>query len=154
MRFSRQARAELFEWTQRKLTLATKRPARQAQKLASDYPLIAEVLDTPPSFDLARETEQRCRRRLQSEQRMRALHARVWRESRRDYFGATEEQRALIRAAWRDWTGPTTSLYFRYVVDLHTGVIEARSERCRSEERLRRLKIWEARSAQQEILLD
>jgi hypothetical protein len=131
-----------------------KRPARQAQKVASDYPLIAEVLETPPPFDLARETEQRCHRRLQSEQRMRALHARVWRESRRDYFGATEEQRELIRSAWNDWTGPTTSLYFRYVVDLHTGVMEARSERFRVAEQQRRLQARATRSAQQEILLD
>ena len=59
---------------------------------------------------------------------MRALYTRVWRESRRDYFKADVCTREVIRRAWAAWAGPLTCMYFRYVVDLHTGVMEARSQ--------------------------
>lgn len=151
MRFSRYPRVEVFEWTKRKLTLAERRPQRQAMKLASNYPLIASVLEPPQAFDLERETESRRLAYQRSEQRMRAFHARIWRESRKNFFLASDAQRALIRSAWLEWRGPTTSTYFRYLVDLHTGVMKARSERFRAAEKQRRLSILALSSSQLQI---
>lgn len=54
--------------------------------------------------------------------------ARVWRESCRDARAATRKQRAAIREAWRAWPGPATVLCFRYLVDLHTGVLDQRRQ--------------------------
>jgi hypothetical protein len=54
--------------------------------------------------------------------------ARLWRESCRDARAATRKQKAAIREAWRAWPGPATVLCFRYIVDLHTGVINLHRE--------------------------
>lgn len=79
---------------------------------------------------------------------MRGFHARVWRESRRDLFEATSEQRSTIRVAWAAWRGPLTSIYFRYIVDLHTGVMARRSDNFNSREKVKRSAVIERRDAQ------
>lgn len=151
MRFTRYPRVEPFEWTKRKLTLAANRPDREAVKMANTYPLIAALLEPPKPFDLECETERRRLALQRSDQRMRTFHARVWRESRRDFFLASDAQRTMIRSAWREWRGPTTSTYFRYLVDLHTGIMEARSERFRAAEKQRRLSALASKSCQLQI---
>lgn len=154
MRFTRHPKIELFQWTKRKLALANSWPERQARKLARDYPLISDLLQAPQAFDLEKETEHRQDGQLRSYRQMRDFDARVWREARRDYFLACDEQRAAIRAAWLAWRGPTTCLYFRYVVDLHTGVMEARYERSRAEQREHLLQALAERSRQAALPLD
>jgi hypothetical protein len=74
----------------------------------------------------AAEADMRAAAHRAAEQRWRDFEARVWRESRRDARAATPQQQAAIRAHWQAWRGPATALYFRYVVDLYTGVIELR----------------------------
>lgn len=58
-----------------------------------------------------------------SEQRKRDFYARVWREARRDYFFAEPNIRSVIFEAWKNWAGPRTCIHYRYVVDLHTGIL-------------------------------
>lgn len=126
MRFQRIERYERFTWTKRKEACALARPARQAARLRKAMPLLAEQIEVGAPVDLDDEAASRQARLDRSEQRIRAHYATVWRESRRDYFDASEAQKAAIRAHWNEWRGPRTCLYFRYVVDLHTGVDEAR----------------------------
>lgn len=128
MRHTPYTRYERFEWTPRKLSAAANRPLRQAQQLRQSMPLLAAVLPQPAPFDAHQERINRQAHITSFEGTMRALHARVWKESRSDYFAATDAQREAIRTGWRQWRGPTTSLYFRYMVDLHIGVMQARSE--------------------------
>jgi len=138
MRFQRLARPAPVEWTARKAAAAAARPARQAAKDARAYPLLADQLAPPPPVDLAVERAHRDASAVALMRELRASAARVWREARRDYFAATPAQRAAIAEAWRAWRGPAAALYFRYVVDLHTGVQSAREERRRFENEQRR----------------
>lgn len=59
---------------------------------------------------------------------MRKLHARIWREARGDYLRSAHAIKQLIGQEWKAWTGPRTSMYFRYVVDLHVEVSAPRSQ--------------------------
>lgn len=153
MRFTRQERYERFEWTARKLQSAIAKPERQARKVAERYPLLADVLPVPVPFDQETETLRRRAAMESSEARMRSLHARVWRESRRDFFRADAHQQDVIRNAWKAWRGPTTAFYFRYIVDEHTGVMEARSQTFRARHSEARMRINLARSAQADLCL-
>lgn len=128
MRFQRTQRYGQIEITPRKLRAIEGKPERDRKALAAKLPLLVDVLPEPGPVDVQAEIQSRQRRSDASEQRMRALYARVWRESRRDYFQADATTRAAIREAWAAWTGPITCMYYRYVVDLHTGVQEARSQ--------------------------
>lgn len=103
MRFTPYGRADAFAWTSRKLANAAKRGDRIAKREQDRYPLLADQLVKPAQFDADAES------------------------ARRDMQAATLDQQAGIRAAWLAWRGPTTATYFRYIVDLHTGVVEQRS---------------------------
>lgn len=127
MNFLRYGRHEDFCWTAKKLAKASTKPARQLKKMHQNYPLIADVLPTPAAFSADEEAQRRQQSNQGFELGLRTFHARVWREARRDFFAASFIQREAIRRGWSTWAGPRTSLYFRYVVDLHTGVIQARS---------------------------
>ncbi len=128
MRFQPTPRYEPLNWTPRKQALAASRPARDLAKARAALPLLADQLPEPAPVDLDALAARRQALLASAEARMRAMTARHWRAARRDYFAATETQREAIRAAWAAWRGPLTALYFRYVVDLHTGVTEARSQ--------------------------
>ena len=127
MKFTRFPRYEGITLTPRQIANASRRIEKQSQKLIADYPLFSSQMEKPAPLDAERELEKRQLIATASEKRIRSLYARVWRESRRDYANATPQQRAAIRDTWSTWAGPLTSLYFRYVVDEHTGVNEARS---------------------------
>ena len=129
MRFDKSRRAEPFAWTPRKAAAAVSKPARELARLQQTHPLLAGVLPVrSAAVDLALEAEQRQASWARTEASLRALDARCWREARRDYFAAPDDQRAQIRAAWLAWRGPATPVYFRYLVDLHTGVVAKRDE--------------------------
>ena len=151
MRFTRYERLEPFTWTGKKLAMARSKAARQSKKLKNRYPLIAEVLPVAAEFDFDEESIRRHRAAASFAANRRAFHARVWRESRGDYFRASETQRADIRSAWASWTGPTTSTYFRYVVDLCTGVVALRSEAAKARERDTRAVWASSRAAQGQL---
>jgi len=148
MKFKRQERYERFEWTARKLKLASGRPVRQAKTQTERYPLLADQLPAPAEFNQDAETQRRNEARATAEARMRAHCARVWRESRSDFFKATPAQQDAIRAGWNAWRGPLTAHYFRYMVDEHTGVMEARSKAFKARERESLQRILSARTAQ------
>lgn len=135
MRFTRTSRSPRLEWTPRKLSIALQRPHRRAQLEADRLPLLAPLL--PPTGDVDPDTElqQRQARADVSEARMRQLEARIWRSARCEFFAATEPQKEAIRKAWAEWTGPTKAFYFQYVVELHTGVQDARSREFQQRER-------------------
>jgi len=134
MRFDRYGRAETFAWTSRKLANATKRGERVANREKERYPLLADQLQKPDRFDADIEAQRRDKLTQSSERNMRDFHARVWRESRRDFQSATPVQQETIRASWLAWRGPLTSTYFRYIVDLHIGVVERRAAAHRARE--------------------
>jgi len=132
MKFQRVERYERFAWTKRKQTMALSRPERHAEKLRRKLPLLADQIEAEAEvIDLDAEERIRQERQDNSEKRMRAFYARVWREARADYFAATNAQREAMRAHWAAWTGPATCLMFRYVVDEHNGTTEARMRRMR-----------------------
>lgn len=137
MRFTRYARYEDFDWTPRKLAMARSKPDRQQKKVEERFPLLASILPPPAAFDEEAERARRRERLRKTEIDQRARLARLWRACRRDFFAASEEQKDLIRQAWATWAGPTTGLYYRYVVDLHTGIVDARSAAFRQQEQQR-----------------
>jgi len=61
------------------------------------------------------------------------LHARVWRQKRSIYHTLSDDQCAEIRAKWQAWTGPTTALYFAYIVDTVSGEYARRAEVARAD---------------------
>ena len=63
---------------------------------------------------------------------MRAHYTRSWRDARRIYFAQPEEVRAVIRAKWATWVGPTTSTYFFWMVDVESGNQARRVAECRA----------------------
>lgn len=133
MKFTRTERYGKVTLSQRKITMMLSKPLRESKRLAEKLPLFADQLPAPQAVDVTAETMARQTHLHACEERMRALNARVWRESRRDFFAATSTERAEIRRAWANWTGPTTCLYFRYIVDLHTGVMQQRAETLRAQ---------------------
>jgi len=105
--------------------------ARKQQRERDRYPLFADHVAAEqhsPDEELAR----RQRRADRLDTTLRGLDARVWREKRAIYFSLTADQRAEIRARWLAWTGPTTALYFAYIVDNVSGEAERRSEASRA----------------------
>lgn len=60
---------------------------------------------------------------------------------------------AAIQAHWRVWRGPVTCWYFRYVVDLHTGALEARTRAMREREAAVRDQVLRQLDAQRELPL-
>lgn len=133
MKFQRIPKYGQLEVTARKLRMIENKPKRERKALAAKMPLFAELLPQATQVDVQAVLQQRQQHADAAEQRHRSLYARVWRESRRDFFYANAETQEAIRDAWKHWTGPRTCLYFRYVVDLHTGVMEARSLRFQQE---------------------
>lgn len=129
MKFARVDKYGRLEITERKLKLIKSKPERQRQALAKKLPLLVELIEPAPTVDVDAVIEARQSRVDAAERRMRSLYARIWRDARKDYFAADAAIRAAIRVSWDKWTGPRTCSYFRYVVDLETGVMAQRSER-------------------------
>jgi len=154
MRFAKTERYEPLNWTQRKQKLAASRPARDLAKARAALPLLADLLPPAPTVDLDAEASRRQVLLVVAEARMRALTARHWREARRDYFAASDSQRAAISQAWAAWRGPLTALNFRYAVDVATGVMEQRSVQMRIREAALRRAIAEQESRQGTLLLE
>lgn len=128
MRFERKRRWGTFAWTPRKLAAAQSHGARVKARLEQWCSLLSDQFSQPQRFDADVEACIRAQAHQATEQRLRDFEARVWRESRRDARNATAEQQAAIREHWLAWRGPATALYYRYVVDLHTGALDERRE--------------------------
>jgi hypothetical protein len=127
MRFSRLERHTPIDFNTRRQAAF----ARKQQRERDRYPLFADHVAAEqhsPHEELAR----RQRRSDSLERTVRALHASIWREKRSVYFSLSEDQRAEICAKWQAWTGPTTALYFAYIVDTVSGEHERRSEAARA----------------------
>ncbi|TWG87880.1 hypothetical protein L602_001500000130 [Cupriavidus gilardii J11] len=94
--------------------------ARKQQRERDRYPLFSEHIQSEQhSAD-----EEMARRRRQAdrfEAGQRAFRARVWREARARFFSLPEADKDQIRSQWSTWTGPTTALYFSFMVDELSG---------------------------------
>ncbi|WP_316157840.1 hypothetical protein [Cupriavidus sp. BIC8F] len=116
MRFTRYERHNPIDFNARRQAAFARKQAREREH----YPLLAEhVAAEQHSVD-----EELARRNARSdacEANMRAHYARSWRDARRIYFSQPEAMRAIIRAKWRAWVGPTTSTYFSWMVDVESG---------------------------------
>lgn len=144
MKFKRYDRYEPVNLSERKAALFLRKQERERQK----YPLFQDQIAVA---SLEAEASRRIQAQHATEQRMRAFHARVWHEARRDYFAATQDQRRAVLAMWNIWPGPKTSTYFRYVVDECTGVMAARDQAFRAQERDRRIERRAIAASQQTI---
>lgn len=142
MKFERKVRYEPITMTERKMQAFL----RKQEKERARYPLFPDQIEVK---SLEGEVERRQRSALASETRMRDLWARFWREARRDYWAATEEQREAIRIKWNGWRGGRGPTYFRYVVDVCTGVMEERARRMREHDRELRATVRAKVEAQQ-----
>lgn len=135
MRFQRFQRYEAFQWTPRSLVMAASRQTRDETKIQKRYPLIAQQMQAARDpFDADKELQLRNARAQSSDLRMRQLQAKHWRNARSDYFKATPEVQAAIRLDWQNWRGPLRPLYYQYVVDLHTGVVQQRRDKFKQEQ--------------------
>lgn len=123
---------------------------RKQERERARYPLFPDQIAVR---SLDEEVSRRLLSRQSAECNMRTFHARVWRESRRDYWRASEEQRAAIRLMWNGWRGPLDATYFRYVVDFCTGVMAARDERMRADRMARARSVEAIGSTQEELRL-
>jgi len=121
MRFTRTERYQPLTFTDRKRAAFARKQQRERER----YPLFAEHVASE-QHSAADEIERRQRRSERSEQTMRNLYARIWREARARFHSQPEDIKAKIRDAWAAWTGPTTCKYFSYVVDLQSGLDEER----------------------------
>lgn len=142
MKFTRFERYEPITITKRKQQAFLRKQERERAR----YPLFPDQIE---QRSLESEAERRKKSAQASETRMRDLRAKVWREARRDYWAATEEQREAIRIKWEGWRGGRDPNYFRYVVDVCTGVMEERARRMRERDRELRARIWASVDAQQ-----
>ncbi|MGH8789389.1 MAG: hypothetical protein ACREYA_30490 [Cupriavidus necator] len=127
MRFSRLERHTPIDFNTRRQAAF----ARKQQRERDRYPLFADHVAAEqhsPDEELAR----RQRRSDSLERTTRDLHARVWREKRAIYFSLSDAQRAEIGAKWKAWTGPTTALYFAYIVDTVSGEHARRAKTARA----------------------
>lgn len=149
MKFDRSERYPEFAWTALKLAAAQSRGQRRHQAEAARVPLFADQLPPPAVFDAEAERAARIAAAKRADQRMRDMDARHWRTARTMYQCATTEQQAAIRAEWDAWTGPRRPQYFKYVVDVHTGVQALRSAEFKAEDRAMKQRIWSAVTAQQ-----
>jgi hypothetical protein len=153
MRFDREPRAEGYNWTARKEALFLRREAREAEKIARDYPLFVGQFQPRPALPVDDERKRRERMLRESDERWRDLQARFWRQARRAYFGCDPGMRAAIIAEWSQWRGPARPLYFTYIVEKHNGVGEERTRRLRENEAAMLARIRERESAQARLLL-
>ncbi|AUT75483.1 hypothetical protein C2L64_44655 [Paraburkholderia hospita] len=152
MRFDRYPRYEGYRWTSRMETLHLRRQERAAEKIAHAYPLFADQIAAPRAVSVDEEKERRERMYDRSEQRMRDLFARQWRDARREYFACTVEVRELIKGEWKAWRGPANPVCFSYVMEKHNGVAAEKSRVFREREAAMIARIDGARLAQTPLL--
>ncbi|MWL91406.1 hypothetical protein [Cupriavidus sp. SW-Y-13] len=127
MRFTRFGRHDPINFNTRRQAAFARKQQRERDK----YPLFADHVAAEqhsPDEEFAR----RQRRSDNLERTTRTLHARIWREKRAVYFSLSVEQRAEVRAKWLAWTGPTTALYYAYIVDNASGEAARRAETSRA----------------------
>lgn len=127
MRFTRYERHNPIDFNARRLAAFARKQARERER----YPLLADhVADEQHSVE--EEITRRTARAGSFEQRMRDYYARSWRDARRIYFSQPEAVRAVIRAKWSTWVGPTTSTYFAWMVDVESGNQARHIAECRA----------------------
>jgi len=127
MRFTRRERYQPIDFNQRRQAAF----ARKQQREQARYPLFGEHIQAE-QHDATEEITRRQRRADRLERTMRELDARHWRHGRRMYFAQPETVRAVIRARWEAWVGPTSPTYYIYVVESVTGEGERRSAAARA----------------------
>jgi hypothetical protein len=132
--------------------LHLRRQDRAAERIAQAYPLFADQIEAPSARSVDEEKERRERMYERSEQRMRDLFARQWRDSRREYFGCSVEVRELIMDEWKAWRGPANPVCFSYVIEKHNGVAAEKSRVFREREAAMIARIDGARLAQTWLL--
>jgi hypothetical protein len=132
--------------------LHLRRQERAADKIALAYPLFADQIEAPRALSVDEEKERRERMFDRSEQRMRDLFARQWRDARREYFACSAEVRELIMGEWRAWRGPANPVCFSYVMEKHNGVAEEKSRVFREREAAMIARIDGTRLAQTSLL--
>lgn len=116
MQFAKRARMDAITITARKAAAIARRHQRELDK----YPLLHGEIEAA-RLSIPEIEAQRNLQSSEYEQRLRNQDARVWRESRRDFFRSPAETQDAIRKMWMAWAGPRTPLYYRYCVDQCTG---------------------------------
>ena len=146
MRFTRFLRFERVLMTARKESAFLRKQSRER----SQYPLLAEQIAVQQR-SVAEEEERRNKTVNSAETRLRAFHARVWREGRALYFAATAEQRERLQTHWRKWTGPTTSIYFKVMIEELVGITALRLAEIAARDRKIRDKVCREVTAQEAL---
>ena len=132
--------------------LHLRRQDRAAEKIAQAYPLFADQIAAPRALSVDEEKERRERIYDRSEQRMRDLLARQWRDARREYFACSAEVRERIMGEWKAWRGPANPVCFSYVMEKHNGVGAEKSRVFREREAALIARIDGPRLAQTSLL--
>lgn len=116
MRFTRYERHNPIDFNARRQAAFARKQARERDR----YPMFSDHV-AAEQHSLDAELARRTARGDVFEQSMRAFNAKCWRDARRIYFAQPEDVRAVIRAKWATWVGPTTSTYFSWMVDVESG---------------------------------
>lgn len=127
MRFTRYERHNPIDFNARRQAAFARKQARERER----YPLLAEHV-AAEQHSVDEELARRNARADACEANIRAHYARSWRDARRIYFAQPEAVRAVIRAKWEAWVGPTTSTYFSWMVDAESGNQASRVADCRA----------------------
>ncbi|CAN7777881.1 hypothetical protein LJR296_007794 [Cupriavidus necator] len=127
MRFTRHERYNPIDFNTRRQAAFARKQARERER----YPLLADHV-AAEQHSVEEEIARRTVRADSCEQGMRDFYARSWRDARRIYFAQPEAVRAVIRAKWSAWVGPTTSTYFAWMVDVESGNQARRVAECRT----------------------
>ncbi|MBY4898677.1 hypothetical protein [Cupriavidus sp. AU9028] len=136
MRFTRFERYTPIDFNTRRRAAFIRKQQRERDR----YPLIAEHVQGE-QHGQDEEFSRRQRQADRFEAGQRAFHARVWREARTRFFSLPETVKEEIRRRWAAWTGPTTALYFSFLVDELSGD-QARRVAAAETSRAVRRKVW------------
>lgn len=115
---------EPIRYTQRMANMAKSKPERQANRIRTKLPLLAEQVEviTTGVFDAEHERLTRQQKKDKSIQRKRDNQARLWHESRKRFFECDAETRQSILKRFNNnrWS-PKKAVNFAGIVDIESG---------------------------------
>lgn len=116
MRFTRFERYEPIQRNTRREVAFSRKQARERDR----YPLFSDHVACE-QHGVDEEFARRQRQSDRFETTQRAFHARVWRKARTRFFSLPEAVKQQIRDKRLTWPGPTTAMYFSFIVEELSG---------------------------------
>lgn len=115
MLFDHHPKYDQYQWSEKKLKAAQKKPLKEEKKLQQKIPLFADQVNIPV-FDADAELAKRRERHSSFDLTMRSLKARHWIDARADFFKLSLHQKFHVAVHWASWSGPRNPICFIYLV--------------------------------------